>query len=118
MPGYGCFTGTGWGGNDDDLILIRSHVQRKEMKCNSAYSSIIFSAFHSFYVSSQFFQSFIYVLITPVNLFYILNSAFTFGTQCCNEQCYTGTYIRAAHGNATQLLFSLQSYNNSTMRIT
>ena len=30
MPGYRCFAGAGWCGDDDEFVEIDSHAQRKE----------------------------------------------------------------------------------------
>ena len=30
MPGYRCFAGAGWCGDDDEFVKVDSHVQRKE----------------------------------------------------------------------------------------
>src|SRR5437764_4736360 len=72
---------------------------------------------NSHYLRAQLSQSFVNVLVTPVYLFDILDHAFAFGAQRCNEQCNAGAYVGAANGYAAKLLLSFQTDNHRTMRI-
>lgn len=49
---------------------------------------------------SQRLQTFIYILVAPVDLFYIMDRTFAFCGKSCNQQCHAGTYIRGSHGNS------------------
>lgn len=55
----------------------------------------------AFDIGPKLAQAFIDLLIAAVDLLDILYHALALCTQCRNEQGHTGTYIRAAHGDAT-----------------
>ena len=72
---------------------------------------------YSFNRGAQLVETFINILITPVDLIYILNYTFPFRTHRCNQQGNTGSYIRTAHGDSPKFMHSAQTDNGCTVWI-
>src|ERR1700754_2886748 len=74
---------------------------------------------HSYSVDlgAKLSQSFVDVLVSPVNLFDVLNDTSSFCAEGCDQQGYAGPDIGTAHGDAPQLVCPAHTDDGCAVRI-
>jgi hypothetical protein len=68
-------------------------------------------------VGTESIETLLNILITPIYLFDIVNTAGSFGTHRCYQQGDTCTDVRARHATATEGNLTVMAYNDGTVRI-